>query len=281
MVKFFVLNLRLHSEEAAPVGGTSTPPANGSPAPAEAPVVVYGKPDEPEIPPSSAPAVPPVDRTAEYSTLKDKYKDLFEADFKSNLDRRMKGRDRESAEMMAIVDPLRQYFGMKDTKALMDFIKSDIIPGIEGGYKAPAATAPQEPGDGGAQAAPEALPSAADLATQGQALAEKLKDVPFDLKTELENPQVDALLKKGLNLEQAYTLTHHDEILLRETQKVAAAQKTATIEAIRTKGLEQVAEHIAKPSPQTVYKDDPNDYDNDDLDRIREQVMSLGKKIRL
>lgn len=278
---FFVLNPHRHDGEAV-VGGTSTEtPANGSPA-ADA-QVVYGKSDDQAASePSSTPAEPTVDRSAEYARIKEQYKDLYEADFKSNLDRRMKTRDKEHSFMKAVVDPMMKYFGMKDMNALKAFIDSDIIPNIEGGYTAQAIEA-EANDDGDTQAVSEVMPSAADLAEQGLALGDKLKaqGIEFDLKATLANETVTGFMKKGLSLEQAYMLAHHDDLLLQAATKAAEKQKAATIESIRTNGLNRVMEHASKPAPAVVHKADPNKFTNDDLDRIAEQVLLKGAKIRL
>lgn len=278
---FFVPNLHRHDGEAE-VGGTSTDtPANGSPA--EDVQVVYGKPDgEAASAPSSTPAETTVDRSAEYAKIKDQYKDLYEADFKSNLDRRMKTRDKENSFMRAVVDPMMKYFGMQDMNALKAFIDSDIIPNIEGGYTAQAIEA-EAKDDGGEQVSPEVMPSAADLAEQGIALGDKLKaqGITFDLNAELANDTVTGFMKKGLSLEQAYNLAHHDEIVLQAAMKAAEKQKAATIESIRSNGLNRVTEHASKPAPAVVHKADPNHFTDDDLEKIAEQVLLRGAKIRL
>lgn len=281
MHKFLTLILKPRRHDGGmEVGGTSTEtPANGSPAPEVQ--VVYGKTDDAIAPePSSTPAAPAVDRSAEYAKIKDQYKDLYEADFKSNLDRRMKNRDKENSFMKAVVDPMMKYFGMSDMNALKAFIDSDIVPNIEGGYTAPAIEV-EANDDGGTQVVSEVMPDAADLAGQGIALGEKLKaqGIEFDLKATLANEAVTGLMKKGLTLEQSYKLANHDDLLLQAATKAAEKQKTATIEAIRTNGLNRVAEHASKPAPAVVHKADPNNLTDKDLDLIAQQVMR-GAKIR-
>lgn len=275
---FIVPNLRLHAEEAAPVGGTSdTTPANGSQAEVSGDVqVIYGKlPEEiASTPQPESSKAPVADRNAEYSKIKNDYKDLYEADFKSQMGQRLKGKDKELGSMKAILEPLQKFFGMPDANALREFVYNDLVPQIEGGYQATEL----ETGDGDAEAS-EALPSAADLAGQAQSLATKLKaqGYAFDLQTEIANPAVKGYLQKSLSLEEAYTLAHHDEILLKESQKAAAASKTATIEAIRTKGLSQVAEHVSKPAPQIVNKRDPRNWSDKEMEDVDKQVKRGGK----
>lgn len=266
------LKLFLHGEEGAEVGGIGSEPAIDSQAQE---VVVYGKPESDT---SSVAPVETVDRTSEWQTTKEKYKDLFEQDFKQHLDRRLKGKNKEIGTMRSVVDPLLKYFGHADINQLKSFIENDIIPQLED-YT--PATYSDDESDGDASTASEVIPSAADLANESLALSEKLKaqGVEFDLQTEIDNPAVSDLLKRGLTLEQAYTLAHHDEILLRETQKAAVAQKAATIEAIRTKGIEAVQEVASKPAPKVVHKTDPSQFTADDLDEIAKRV-ARGEKIR-
>lgn len=279
LFKIFGLNPHRHEGEDAAVGGTSTTPANGSLAAPDV-QVVYGKPmdETTDMESPVTPAEAPVDRTTEYAKIKEQYKDLYEQDFKSNLDRRLKGKDKELGSLKSIVDPLLKYFEMPDMDALNRFIQNDIIPSIDG-YEAPAAGS-EDTGDGAAHAA-EAMPSAADLAEQGIALADKLKaqGTEFDLQAEMQNPAVSGLLAKGLTLEQSYQLAHHDEIVLREATKAAEAQKRNTIEAIRTKGLNQVMEHASAPAPKVIHKTDPSNFNFKDLDAIAERVKR-GEKIR-
>lgn len=267
MFRFFY-NLSLHNEGGAEPEGISTTAAIDS-----QPEVVYGKVEPTDVAaesPETTSAEPVVDRNAEYTGVKEKYKDLFEADFKANLDRRMKSKTRESQEMMAIIDPMIKYFGMDDRKALKSFIESEIIPNI-GDYVPPTY---EETADEGGQA-PEVQLDPAELATQAVEMAEKYDN--FDLDTDL--PALEPLLKKGLSLEQAYIVEHHAEIVQQASIKAAEAQKKATIEAIRTKGLNQVDEAVSKPAPAVIHKADPSTFTNQDLDEIARRVMR-GEKIR-
>lgn len=267
------LKLFLHGEEGAEVGGIGSEPAIDSQAEE---VVVYGKAgDEPS---SSVAPVETVDRTSEWQTTKEKYKDLFEQDFKQHLDRRLKGKNKEIGTMRSIVEPFMKHFGFNDISQMKAFVDDDIIPQLED-YTPTEYSDDDSEGD--ASTASEVIPSAADLANESLELSEKLKaqGVEFDLQTEIDNPAVSDLLKRGLTLEQAYTLAHHDEILLRETQKAAVAQKAATIEAIRTKGIEAVQEVASKPAPKVVHKTDPSQFTANDLDEIAKRVLR-GEKIR-
>lgn len=270
------LNLSLH-EGATEVGGIETPSAIDSQT--TDPVIVYGKPSEDTVNPSPTPANPVEDRSTKWNTIKGEYKDLYEADFKGNLDRRLKGKNTEIGTMRSVVDPMMKFFGLSDMNALKAFIDTDIIPQIDG-YTPTAYNPDADPGDGVANPATEAVLNVADLANESLVLSEKLKEqgVQFDLQTEIDNPAVNALLKKGLTLEQSYVLAHHDEIMLRETQKVATAQKAATIEAIRTKGLNAVTEVASKPAPKVIHKSDPSKFSNSDLDEIARRV-ARGEEI--
>lgn len=279
-IRFIRLNLALHGEEVPQVGGIGTA-AIDSRQTAE-PIVVYGKQPEDKTPaPSVAPVEPVVDRNTEWKTAKDKYKDLYEPEFKGNMDRRLKSKNTEIGTMKSVLDPFLKYFGKASIAELKEFIDADIVPQLEG-YTPTAYDPDADNGEGVAPAAAETPHSAADLANESIALSEKLKaqGVTFDLQTEIDNPAVGGLLKKGLNLEQAYTLVHHDEILLRETQKVAAAQKAATIESIRTKGIDAVSEVASKPAPKVIHKVDPRTFTPKDMEDIKRRV-NRGEEISL
>lgn len=269
MTRFF--NLKLHNEGGAGVEGIGTLPANDSPAP----VVAYGKPD-PAIE-TSKPATAPaeevvVDRSSEYSKAKELYKDLYEADVRGHIDRRLKGTKKELVELQATVDPILKFFNLETIKDLKDFALSDLAAQIPGGYTPPTF---EDTGDEGAQPAEVAV-SPADLATQATALTEKFPD--FNLEAEL--PALEPLVKRGLSLEQAYKAVKFDEILQKETLKAAETQKRLTIEAIRTRGINQVDETVSKPSPAVQHKSDPNQYTDEDLLKINDLVR-MGAKIRL
>lgn len=283
----FVLNLWLHSEEAAEVGGIGLEtPANDSQAPetTQEPVVVYGKPPEDSTEAtesSTATAETPVDeRAAKYAELKAEYKDMFESDFKSNLNRRMKNHTAEISRHRGITDPLLQYFGLPDMNALNDFVQNDIIPAIEGGY-VPSTDSEAIYGNGDSQGESEAMPSKADLVIQSTTLVEMLEPlgIDLDLEAEMQNEEVTGYLKHGLDLEQAYKLAHFDELVLKETQKAAAATKQQTIEAIRTKGINHVSESVTRPQPQVVHKTDPSKFTDKDLDEIKRRLQR-GEEIR-
>lgn len=257
MLKFF--DLKLH-DGGAGVGGIVSPAANDS-QPVQ---VVYGKqPTEPA--PAPAPAAEPVvDRVAEYGKVKESFKDLYDADVKGHIDRRLKGTKKEIGEMKATLDPVMKFFGLSDLNDLKDFALTELASKIPGGYVPPQFT--DDDGDGGQ--APEAMQSPADLATQAIALTEQFPD--FNAETEI--PALEPMLKTGMTLEQAYKVAHFDEILQRETLKAAEAQKRATIEAIRTRGLNQVDESISKPNPAVVHKQDPRAFTPEDFKRINEMV---------
>jgi hypothetical protein len=284
-IRLINLKPRLHDGGDLGVGGISTPAANDSQPTdiATEPVVVYGKLDTdpvaqgtPEAPAETQPQAD--DRPSKYSQFKDEYKDLYENDFKQALDRRMKGRDKEVGKLKGLLDPLMQHFGYQDITELEAFVKDYIIPNTEG-YTARdiQLMLDGEEGDGGAKAAPEAKAPAADLDEQAAALAEKLaaQGVEFDLEAETANETVKAFLDKGLSLEQSYNLAHHDEIVAR----TAELQRKATIEAIRSKGIDKVSENIAKPAPAIIHKADPSSFSDEDIKEIARRV-ARGEQIR-
>ena len=143
---------------------------------------------------------------------------------------------------------------------------------IAGGYK------PTQFGDtedeGGH--APEVTVDPADLATQAVALKERFPD--FDLEAEAQ--ALTPLMTKGLSLEQAYYAQNFQAILQKETLKAAEAQRKATIEAIRTKGIDKVDESVSKPAPAVVHKSDPSKWSKEELAEVEKKVMR-GEKIYL
>lgn len=286
MFKFMLIDLkpRLHDEGSLEVGGISTTAAIDS-QPAPEPQIVYGKLDsevaaETSNAPATAPeATAPEDRNAKYSQFKTDFKDLYETDFKQQLDRRMKGRDKEVTKLKGLLDPIMQHFGHNDIAELEAFVQDYIIPNTDGYTARELQLALDgEEGDGdSAKAKSEAKAPVVDLEEQATALAEKLKahGVEFDLKAETANDAVQDLLGKGLSLEQAYNLAHHDEIVAR----TAELQRKATIEAIRSKGIDKVSENIAKPAPAIIHKADPSALSDEEIIDVMKRV-ARGETIR-
>lgn len=297
-INLFGLKLLHHGEEAG-VEGTSTEPATGSQAQPEA-EVVYGRPPEdigPQNPvvaainPSQTPPDPAAAqaeaRQEAYRQFRDANKDLYEADLKTHLGQRLKGKDREISNMKSVIDPLLAYFGHNDLTQLMEFIKSDILPQVEGTeqYKLLAAKQGTTQTDGeGAAAQPEAEVTLdpAEAVAQGMQLADKLKvyGIEFELPQEMENPEFVGLLNKGLTVEQAYNAMNHDTIVLKAAQKAAAAEKKAVIDTIRAKGLNAVTETATQPARPVIYKNDPSTWTDDELMAVTKRAMN-GEQISL
>ncbi len=95
------------------------------------------------------------------------------------------------------------------------------------------------------------------------------KNPEFDMKAEMENPVFkNYVLGSGLSIEDAYILTHKEEIL------GALAKKTAK----RTAMSDRIAENGAgKNSPASVKKN-PKDMSDKEIDAIIERV-NRGEKI--
>ncbi len=96
------------------------------------------------------------------------------------------------------------------------------------------------------------------------------KNPQFDMKKEFENMDfANYILKNGLSVEDAYFLTHRDEIL-----KGVATQATDRLNARR----DRIAENGAgKNSPASVKKN-PKDMSDKEIDSIIERVQN-GEKI--
>lgn len=293
--KLLNLNLLLHSEEGAEVGGIGTTPANDSQATEAAePVVMYGKPegeseqntiaasDQSSTATADNPEADANARAEAYKKFRDDNKDLYEADLKTHLGQRLKGKDKEIGSLKAVVDPLLAYFGYQDISEMAEFIKSDILPQVEGSEAYQKLLDGIEANEGAQQAVAEVHIDPADIASQAVELSAKLGsyDVELNLEAELANQDFYGMLQKGLTVEQAYNAIHHDELVLKASQRAAAAEKKAVIESIRTKGLNAVTEQATKPSPAVVYKTDPNSFSDKDFADIEARVMR-GEKIRL
>jgi len=283
-IRLIKLCPRLHDEGGQAAEGISTTAANDSQPVSGEVQVVYGKsdPQADVASTSEAPAVDQstdVDRSAKYSQFKNDYKDLYESDFKQALDRRMKGRDKESTQLKTLLDPVMQYFGHTDIKQLEAFVKDYIIPNTEGYQAKDIQLALEgEDGDGDTKSVSEAKETPpADLGEQAAALAEKLSalGLKFDQEKDTKDPVLSDFMAKGLTLEQAYNLARHDDIL----KAVAENQRKATIEAIRTKGIDRVAEHASKPAPPVIRKVDPSQFTDADIKAVIQQARS-GKEIR-
>ena len=93
----------------------------------------------------------------------------------------------------------------------------------------------------------------------------------FDLQTEIDNPAVSDLLKRGLTLEQAYTLAHHDEILLRGDSEGSSGTEGGNHRGNKDKG-HRSRTGSGKPAPK-VHKTDPSQFTANDLDEIAKRVL--------
>ena len=285
------LNLRLH-EDGAEVGGTSNDtPVNGSPE-AQDPVVVYGKQGADTAAQTDVPG--PVEsspsqqeiavRQEAYTKAKEAYKDLYEEDIKGHLDRRLKTHAKESSELKSMLAPMMAYMDMDSMDQLRDFVKNTVMPEVKDSATYTKLAEAFLKGDDGSAIVPaeEVRQSPADLAAQAVALKESLTGygVDFDYAEAVKAPEFTGLLDKGLSVQQAYFALNHEEILLKAGQQAAEAAKQATIQSVRTKGLNAVTESASKPTTPVVVKDNPSTWDDKDMETVIKRVMK-GEKIAL
>jgi hypothetical protein len=285
-----VLNPYLHEDGTVVEGTSDTGSAGGSPT-AEAPEVIYGKPGGGQAAPTGTPgsesstAQPDIAvRLEAYKASRDAYKDLYEADFKTQLGQRLKGHQKDLAAYKGIAEPLMAYFNLSDISEFQKFIEGEILPQVKDGEQYQSLMAKvKEMGDGsGALPPEEAAFTPADLVTQGLSLKDTLKayGVEFDLPKAMNDPKFAGLLDKGIPVDQAYFALNHKDMLLKAGQTAAEAQKAAVLESIRTKGINAVTESAARSTPPVIVKDNPADWTPKDMDNVIKQVMA-GKQIAL
>jgi hypothetical protein len=288
MIQFRLLQIRrLHIDAATPATEGTSAPVPAATGSQPEPIVVYGKPEgDPAAPePSQTPAVPdPAARTMEYAKVKEAYKDLYQADFNKALDARFKSRDSEVKNLKGIVEPLLAHFGMNDISELAEFVGENIVPHVQDSDIYRRTQAAQKP-DNGAEDYTEAdvTDSAARWVQEGQDLATRLsaQGKTFDLESELKNPKFEKSLKAGMSVEDSWKLAHYDEIVLEQAAKAAVQERQKVVQGIRTAGMASIQESAIQPTVPMVHKPDPSTWSDQDMDRVREQVMRRGKQIRL
>lgn len=304
MLKQILISLKLsHHEVEAGVEGIGTETAIDSQSTEQQtdaePLVVYGKPEDGgtsttpedstatvETSQDTAKEVSDADKRAEaWKQLREENKDLYEADLKSHLGQRLKGKDKEIGAMKSALDPLMAYLGKDSMEELIAFVHDEILPQVEDAdsyRELLQANMNQDDQGATANADAEVELDMAVLNADGQQLADKLKayDIDFQLPVELNNEDFKYLLNVGLTVEQAYNVLHHDDIIVKASQKAAQAEKKAVIETIKAKGINAVSESATKSTRPVVYKDDPNTWSDAEFDAVTKRAL-MGDTIRL
>jgi len=106
----------------------------------------------------------------------------------------------------------------------------------------------------------------------------------FDLETEMRNPETGerffGLLQKGNSVEDAYFNIHRHDILGGAMQYTAQKIAENTTADIRARGLRPPENGGSGSAPAKVYKSDPSQFDDTDLDRVTRAILA-GKKVNL
>ena len=108
---------------------------------------------------------------------------------------------------------------------------------------------------------------------------EEIKKVypSFDFKAESQNRDFLGLLRKGLNVQQAYELVHRDEIM-EATAKSAAQAAGAQMEArIKSKASRPTENGMSSQSAAIVRKDTVSSLDKKDRAAIAKEVLRGGR----
>lgn len=93
----------------------------------------------------------------------------------------------------------------------------------------------------------------------------------FDLREELANPEFEQLLRNGISLEAAYKTIHFDDMVNGAMAYTAQNVSKAMVNNIQARGRRPV-ENGASSASSKVFKADPNQLSNQDIDEVIKRV---------
>jgi hypothetical protein len=315
-INSILVNLRLFDDGGAGAGqagtgNTSNAAASGSQSLGE--TVVYGKEAAPQTvnndgngagnqqttntdtPPTQGELIdfsniPQEKRSDYFKRFKEAFKNEYTQEFDSHFDRRFKGHKEQETKLNSyepIVQALMKYHNVKDIAGLQNVIDTDIMadlaeqegfPSVEK-YKEFLA-AKNESTQAKAKLAEVNSQQANqdrinDWVKQGNELKKSYEG--FDLSKEILIPEFAARLEQGMSVQDAYTLTHINDIVTNAAKTAAEKAKENVVSSIQTKGA-RIPENGTKQSPGIVRKTDPSKLTPSDLAEIRKRV-ARGEKI--
>lgn len=199
-------------------------------------------------------------RKAYMSMINGEYKDIHTDEMQKIINRRFKetkGYEEQIAQYREITDLLDAKYGTKDHQARVKAFREDSMWDIaadeRGQVKSEYMGSLDKTVELNRLKEKEAAREAEDAARLAEQIAEqtareqaekwdkdaadvKAKYPDFDIHQEVDNPAFMANIKKGLSMEDAYFLTHRDEITRRMVTDARTASEKAVADNIRAKG---------------------------------------------
>lgn len=289
--KMLEVDLTLFAEGAAATG-TTTGTADSSPATkGEAPKVLYGKQEQA---PPTEPQDNGTDLEAEYDeAIKGKFKDIHEARIKQTISQRFKNQPNLQAELdktQPILERLKEKYGTattnpEDILAALDdddsYYEAEAIErdmSVEQLKELKRLERTVKEQDKQLQAYTrhqKAQETYQEWINQSNALREKYPN--FNIETELQNENFRKLLGAGLDVENAFTVVHKDELIPAAMQYTANQVKQGVVNDILANGTRPIENGI-QDSSAIVTKTDPSKLTKKDLADIRKKV-ARGERI--
>lgn len=238
-------------------------------------------------------------RKAYFALINGEYKSIYETEFQKSLDKRMRAKDRETAQLQAqlqasqpVMDLLFSRYGITDGDVgkLSQALDQDNAY-WEQAAEASGMSVEQYKRVQQMQMENERFRKAQEFSGRQQAMerqlakwdteAEALKtEYPdFDLSEEAQNEAFLALLKNGFSVKNAYESTHVEEIMERKVQETAAATEKKVTDSIRAKGG-RPAENGTQQGAGFVTKIDINQTTKQDREALAKRA-ARGERIVL
>lgn len=234
------------------------------------------------------------DRRRAFDAMIDgEYKDVFEERFQQAFNRRFKetkGMEQTISDQKPIMDMLMQRYKIDDgdaSKLLAAIEKDDRYwseAADEAGltveqYKAMQKLERENAELKQMRQRQQGMEAAQQKLAQWYAEGDKLKEVypSFDFKTEAANPHFTDLLKKGINVQQAYELIHRDEINTAIAKNAAQAAGEQMKARIQTKGA-RPTENGTSSQSAVITKSDVHSLTREDRAEAARRAMR-GEKI--
>ena len=223
-----------------------------------------------------------------YHSLKERFKNEYQADLQRVIDKRFKNAKKVEAERDALrakseqfeplMHALYEKYGTEAPEELINRVLQETHPhGEAAGQKAEKGAA-----DNNTATAPDAEESErlqAQIVEHWQAEADALKDLypAFSLEEEIENDRFSTALQSGMSVRDAYQYAHFDEILSGVIQYTAQGVKNS-MQAARAVRSARPAENGTRSGAAAVVKSDVSKLSKADIEEINQRVLR-GERI--
>lgn len=282
--------LRLFDGDGGELGGDTQ--TGGQSAAGDLSEMPLGKTEGSDAGSDTSSTEKPEDKAAKFRELiKGEYKDVYTKEFEKIFDRRFKAAKENEERLNSytpIFDKLMARYGVEDVSALDAAIDSDTNFWEEAAEKAGMDvnsfrqfTKLQRENARFAQAQQqqEAQKRMAAQVQQWAADAEALKasgDYDFDIRSELQNPEVRRLLMAGAGFRAAYEATHMEDI----KRSVAAKAEKKTVDNVRAKGMRPAENGSATSTGISFNPGDPATWTDAQIDEAIRRAKR-GETIKL